>query len=193
MQIQSGNTNSSKSPNDFCKAHSISRAMFQRQIAAGKLEGCKIGRRTMVTSDAEHACLEALPKAGKGARLCSTMTTLFAVIETPLFSKLGPDYWTEIERAEFAVYLAKNPDAGDVIAGTGGCRKVRWNLSGTGKSGGARVIYLFCLGKTNQTKLVNRLAEGCLVLLMMYAKSALDTIAADILRKIAKAFGNATQ
>jgi len=77
--------------------------------------------------------------------------------------------------------LAENPDAGDVIAGSGGCRKVRWNRSGIGKSGGVRVIYF------------NRLAEGCLVLLMIYAKSAQDTIAADVLPKIAKEFGNATQ
>jgi hypothetical protein len=76
------------------------------------------------------------------------MASMFTVIETPFFSKLWPDYWTETERAAFAVYLAENPIAGDVIAGSGGCRKVRWNLSGTGKSGGVRVIYF------------NRLAEG---------------------------------
>ena len=109
------------------------------------------------------------------------MMSMFTVIETPFFSKLWTDYWTETERAAFAVYLAENPNAGDVIAGSGGCRKVRWNLSGTGKSGGVWVIYF------------NRLAEGCLVLLMIYAKSAQDTLAADVLRKIAKEFGYATQ
>lgn len=63
------------------------------------------------------------------------------MIETPFFSKLWPDYWAETERAAFAVYLAENQNAGDVIAGAGGCRKVRWSLSDTGKSGGLRVIY----------------------------------------------------
>ena len=40
-------------------------------------------------------------------------------------------------------FLARNPLAGDVIAGTGGVRKLRWALPGRGKSGGARVIYYF--------------------------------------------------
>ena len=30
---------------------------------------------------------------------------------------------------------------GDVIPGSGGCRKVRWNRAGFGKSGGVRIIY----------------------------------------------------
>lgn len=39
--------------------------------------------------------------------------------------------------------LAANPEAGDVIPGTGGLRKVRVALSGRGKRGGARVIYYY--------------------------------------------------
>ena len=38
--------------------------------------------------------------------------------------------------------LISNPHAGDVIQGTGGARKLRIRLDGTGKSGGGRVIYL---------------------------------------------------
>ncbi|MEW8063762.1 MAG: type II toxin-antitoxin system RelE/ParE family toxin, partial [Candidatus Thiodiazotropha sp.] len=37
--------------------------------------------------------------------------------------------------------LVNRPDLGDLIKGSGGLRKVRWNLKGTGKSGGVRVIY----------------------------------------------------
>ncbi len=37
--------------------------------------------------------------------------------------------------------LLENPLAGDIIIGTGGARKIRFALSGTGKSGGLRVIY----------------------------------------------------
>lgn len=37
--------------------------------------------------------------------------------------------------------LLLNPDAGDVIEGTGGARKTRIQLLGRGKSGGGRVIY----------------------------------------------------
>jgi hypothetical protein len=33
------------------------------------------------------------------------------------------------------------PNAGDVIAGTGGLRKIRWTVAGKGRRGGTRVIY----------------------------------------------------
>ena len=39
--------------------------------------------------------------------------------------------------------LLENPEAGDLIKGAGGIRKVRMRLPGRGKSGGARVIYLY--------------------------------------------------
>lgn len=99
---------------------------------------------------------------------------MLTVIETPLFAKLWPDYWTDDERTEFAAFLAANPEAGDVIPQAGGCRKVRWSRAGMGKQGGVRVIYF------------NRLTEGSIVLLVIYAKSAQDNVAADILRRIVK-------
>lgn len=42
-------------------------------------------------------------------------------------------------------YLASNPDAGEEMTGTGGCRKVRYAIEGNnkGKSGGVRTITLF--------------------------------------------------
>ena len=40
-------------------------------------------------------------------------------------------------------FLIEQPDAGDLIEGTGGLRKVRWKLPGTGKRGGVRVIYFW--------------------------------------------------
>lgn len=39
--------------------------------------------------------------------------------------------------------LEKNPEKGDLIKGAGGVRKVRIRVPGRGKSGGARVIYLY--------------------------------------------------
>jgi hypothetical protein len=39
--------------------------------------------------------------------------------------------------------VAYEPTCGDVIRGTGGLRKVRIGRSGSGKRGGARVIYYF--------------------------------------------------
>ena len=40
-------------------------------------------------------------------------------------------------------YLARNPEAGDVIPGTNGVRKLRWGMEGCGKRSGARIIYYY--------------------------------------------------
>lgn len=105
---------------------------------------------------------------------------MLTIIESPLFTKLWPDYWSEEERAEFAGYLASNPDAGEIVPGSNGCRKIRWGRKGAGKRGGIRVIY------------TTRLASGVLVLLVLYAKSAKENIPSHILRQIAEEFGHAT-
>jgi hypothetical protein len=61
---------------------------------------------------------------------------MLTVIESPLFTKLWSEYWSEEERAEFAVFIANAPKVGDVIPGSGGCRKIRWARAGSGKRGG---------------------------------------------------------
>lgn len=66
---------------------------------------------------------------------------MFTVIETPTFQKQVADVWTETDRLEFISWIAANPEAGDVIPGADGARKVRWTVQGKGKRGGARVIY----------------------------------------------------
>ena len=63
------------------------------------------------------------------------------VIETPAFQKQAAKLWAEDERLAFITWIAANPQAGDVIPGADGARKVRWSRTGTGKSGGVRVIY----------------------------------------------------
>lgn len=45
------------------------------------------------------------------------------------------------EYADFQKFLADNPEAGDLIQGTGGLRKVRVKGNGKGKRGGVRMIY----------------------------------------------------
>ncbi len=47
------------------------------------------------------------------------------------------------EREALIAYLAAKPDAGTVIKGTGGARKVRWAIGARGKSGGVRVVTFF--------------------------------------------------
>jgi hypothetical protein len=68
-------------------------------------------------------------------------------IEAPLFTQLLPGYLTDDEYAELQQYLANDPEAGDVIPGTGGFRKVRWAdpRRGQGRRGGLRVIYYLFL------------------------------------------------
>jgi len=66
---------------------------------------------------------------------------MLTVVETPTFTADAKHIWTEGERGAFCSWLAANPEAGDVIPGSGGCRKVRWAASGRGKRGGARIIY----------------------------------------------------
>ncbi len=66
-----------------------------------------------------------------------------SVVETPEFLTAAGRIMDEEERALLVDYLAYNPRAGEVIAGTGGVRKLRWALEGRGKRGGARVIYYY--------------------------------------------------
>jgi hypothetical protein len=105
---------------------------------------------------------------------------MLTIIESPLFSNLWPDYWSEIERGEFAAYLAGNPESGDLIPGSGGCRKIRWGLSGKGKRGGVRVIYTL------------KLSSGAIVLLTIYSKNVAENIPSHILRQIAEELGYAS-
>jgi hypothetical protein len=85
------------------------------------------------------------------------------IIETPIFTKTVTDLLSDEEYNKLQQYLVYRPDAGALIVGGGGLRKVRWNLPGRGKSGGTRTIYywdygdriymLFCYPKNEQEDL----------------------------------------
>ena len=68
--------------------------------------------------------------------------------------------------------IAADPEAGDVVTGSGGVRKVRWSRQGSGKRGGVRVIDC------------NRLTRGEIWLLLIYAKGARENIPAQVLEAI---------
>ena len=68
---------------------------------------------------------------------------MLSIFETPTFVAEAAKIWAEDERLEFFSWIATEPEAGAVIAGSGGCRKVRWSRPGMGKQGGARVIYYY--------------------------------------------------
>lgn len=100
---------------------------------------------------------------------------MYTIIETPSFQDDAREIWSEQERGAFCAWLAAYPEAGNVIPGSGGCRKVRWSIAGSGKRGGARVIYF------------NRLALGEIWLLVIYSKSVTGDIPAHILKAIREA------
>jgi hypothetical protein len=66
---------------------------------------------------------------------------------------------SEDEIFDLVTYLAENPQAGDGIVGTGGCRKLRVAARGRGKSGGYRTI-TFYSGETMPVFLLTVFAKG---------------------------------
>lgn len=66
-----------------------------------------------------------------------------SVAETQMFERAANKIWCEDEYLALVDYVARNPESGDVIPGTGGVRKLRWGKAGSGKRGGARMIYFF--------------------------------------------------
>ena len=93
-------------------------------------------------------------------------------VETSLFTRLISEYLTDDEYRELQVALAKNPEAGPVIPGSGGVRKLRWAYRSKGKRGGLRIIYYV------------RLRSGVIWLLTAYPKNARENIAPHVLRQI---------
>ncbi len=65
--------------------------------------------------------------------------------ETPLFTRLLPNYLNDESYRGLQTALLENPELGNMMPGTGGFRKVRWEDArrGKGKRGGLRVIYYY--------------------------------------------------
>ncbi len=64
-------------------------------------------------------------------------------VELPAFERHRSKYLDDIAFAELQGLLLKDPEAGDVIQGTGGLRKLRFadRRRGKGKRGGLRIVY----------------------------------------------------
>ena len=90
------------------------------------------------------------------------MNILF--IETSYFTAHVSEYLTDDEYRRLQWFLAERPNAGAVISGTGGIRKVRWSMAGRGKRGGVRVIYYW------------RTANNRIYLLTLYGKNVKDDL-----------------
>jgi hypothetical protein len=68
---------------------------------------------------------------------------MIAVVETEEFLADVKSVLSESEHDALILYVARHPEAGDLIPETGGLRKLRWAAKGRGKRGGSRVIYYF--------------------------------------------------
>jgi mRNA-degrading endonuclease RelE of RelBE toxin-antitoxin system len=99
-------------------------------------------------------------------------------IEAKLFTRLVKQYLTDEEYQELQQALAASPEAGAVIPGSGGVRKLRWRAAGRGKRGGFRVIYFV------------RLTHHEIWLLTIYPKNVADNIPANVLKKIKEEIDN---
>jgi mRNA-degrading endonuclease RelE of RelBE toxin-antitoxin system len=92
-------------------------------------------------------------------------------IETSIFTKeirrlLPDDDYKQLQTA-----LMLRPDAGDLIHGTGGLRKIRWNLPHKGKRGSLRVIYYWDRGNT-------------IFMLLPYKKTETDDLSSSQLKRL---------
>jgi len=69
-------------------------------------------------------------------------------------------------------YLLNKPDAGRVIQGSGGLRKLRWSAKGHGKSGGIRVIYYWFV------------ARDTILLVFTYSKNERDDLTPEQIQQL---------
>jgi mRNA-degrading endonuclease RelE of RelBE toxin-antitoxin system len=71
------------------------------------------------------------------------VTPPMAVVEMEEFLNHSRAILSEDARGDLIAHLGANPEAGQLVPGTGGVRKIRWATGGRGKRGGARVIYYY--------------------------------------------------
>ncbi len=96
------------------------------------------------------------------------------IIETPIFTRQILSALSDDEYRLLQNMLLERPDAGSIIPGSGGLRKLRWAASGRGKRGGMRVIYYWFT------------AQGAILLLFIYPKNVQENLTAGQLKQLKK-------
>lgn len=97
------------------------------------------------------------------------------IIETTIFTRQVQALLSDDDYRRLQTILVIRPDAGDLIPGSGGLRKIRWSAQGRGKRGGLRVIYYWAV------------QQDRIMMLLIYAKNERDDLTAEqinLLRRI---------
>ena len=103
-------------------------------------------------------------------------SVVFTFIESSIFKRVLPLYLDDDEYSDLQQFLMQNPEAGEVVPGSGGVRKIRWSRPGMGKRGGLRIIY-FVRYRPNE-----------FWMLTLYAKAKRENAPAHILKQLLEAF-----
>jgi len=93
-------------------------------------------------------------------------------VETPTFTRLVLKLMADDDYAAMQAALARRPDLGKIIPGSGGIRKMRWAGSGRGKRGGLRVVYYW------------QVADDQIWLLLAYPKNERDDLSHDEVKQL---------
>ena len=101
---------------------------------------------------------------------------MFTFIESAIFERMREVYLDDDEYAELQQFMMESPEAGALVRGSGGVRKLRWKRTGMGKRGGIRVIYFV------------RYQPNEFWMLTLYAKAGQDKVPAHILKQLKEAF-----
>ncbi len=101
---------------------------------------------------------------------------MFTFIESAVFERVRAVYLDDDEYAELQQFMMQSPEAGRVVPGSGGVRKLRWKRKGMGKRGGLRVIYFV------------RYLFNEFWMLTLYAKAKQEDVPGHILKQLKEVF-----
>ena len=101
---------------------------------------------------------------------------MFTFIESAAFGRVRPLYLDDDEYAKLQEFMMQSPEAGNIVRGSGGVRKLRWRREGAGKRGGLRVIYFV------------RYQPNEFWMLALYSKTRQENAPAHILKQLKKEF-----
>ena len=95
--------------------------------------------------------------------------------ETSVFTRRVTELMQDDKYAELQRVLVDNPNAGDLIPGSGGLRKIRWAAAGRGKRGGLRVIYYYLVSRDQ------------FYIVLIYDKNEKDDLSPEQMRTLKRA------